>query len=330
MNASAKNSATISSRKITCGKQTVSGGSARFNDITEKAITFSVTDSRGLTTTQTVDLSLIEYTPLTSQITCEQMSTDGTLTFNYKVNVWHGKFGNTPNTIWIRYRYAPSGTEMYETDWIDIVSDRDVSGTQYVGKITVTDLDYRTNYQVDLLAIDLMTGRVEKSAFVKALPVFDWGKENFHIHGSLYVDDEIKTDNINLTNLGKAHTMTYTLTTTATPGTNYGSSMGCSSQLIGGTLRVNIFGSRSSDLTGGNVDNEKVCTVSINHGGKINSAYHIVFCNGNSGGIAQFYTTNSTNTNGVLKFDVYLAAISDTFRSLNTYFCLPVTLNLNA
>ena len=330
-NAAARRSATIKSAKITCGKQTVSGNSARFADIEEKNITFSVTDSRGLTTTQTITLNMIEYKDLTANLSCEQMTTDGTLSFSYKVNVWQGNFGSTPNTIWIRYRYAPNGTEMYETDWIDIVPDSNVSGTEYSGKITIPNLDYRTNYQVDLMAVDLMTPRIEKSVFVKALPVFDWGKENFHIHGSLYVDDVVKSEDLNLTNLAKAHTTNYTLTSsTSSLGANY-TSVGFNAQLTGGVLRCTIFGARTAELTGNDVTNEKICTITINHGGKIANTYHTTFCNGSSGGIAQFYTTNSSKPSAnELKFDIYLGAIGGTFKQYNTYFILPVTLNLDA
>jgi hypothetical protein len=63
--ATAKNSATISNRKVTLGGVTKSitgsGTTAQFTKLADNKFTYTVTDSRGFVTTGTVNLTVVNY-----------------------------------------------------------------------------------------------------------------------------------------------------------------------------------------------------------------------------------------------------------------------------
>lgn len=97
---------------------------------------------------------------------------------------------------------------------------------------------------------------------------------------------------------------------------------------MGNCLRVSFSASRSSE-TSGNITNEDVCTIEINHGGKIASIYNVSFSGGSSGGNSQFITTVSSSSE-VATITVRLAAVAQSSSTFNAYFIVPVSLNLEA
>lgn len=110
-NASAKNSATLSSVKVTINgatqTQSISSATKDFNYGTINVAnninaTVVLTDSRGLTTTKTVALSILSWTSPTALITLQRQSNYYTAT-NIKVDANYSSL-NSQNTISIKYR----------------------------------------------------------------------------------------------------------------------------------------------------------------------------------------------------------------------------------
>lgn len=143
-------------------------------------------------------------------------------------------------------------------------------------------------------------------------------KENCYVNG------------LNILGLAKAITTAYTLDTSGTAGSNYSSVEVGESVLIGNQLRCYFNATRSTSTGAGNINNETVVRMTINHGGKIKTAYVNSFGNGSTGNVASFVIANATNNDTTLSFDVSLAATGALGNTFATYFILPVTLNLDA
>lgn len=124
----------------------------------------------------------------------------------------------------------------------------------------------------------------------------------------------------------------YTLTTTATPATNYSlsSDSPCSAVLVGNSLRCYMNVTRSSASESGNIVNEKVCTFKVNHGGKIKNAYAVSFISGSTGALAAYITSSQTVDDTYLTFDVYMNANASAVTQSTSNFVVPVLLDVDA
>ena len=81
---------------------------------------------------------------------------------------------------------------------------------------------------------------------------------------------------------------------------------------------------------GNSITNEEVCSIRVNHGGKIHWLYTVAFTTGATGGIGAFQVVDILNSDDYLTFNVDLAATTTAMTSFNAYFVCPVTLNLDA
>lgn len=141
-------------------------------------------------------------------------------------------------------------------------------------------------------------------------------------------NNELKTElNSMYDKLNSMFGESYELTPTISAGPNYTSVSG-SAYLVGNRLRL-YFSSTRSSAASGNITNEKVCTYTINHGGKIASAFNVGFTGAGTGGNAQ-YITDVTVTSETITVSVTLAAVVQDTASFNAYFSVPVILNLDA
>lgn len=146
--------------------------------------------------------------------------------------------------------------------------------------------------------------------------------------GSLYFTPNYPEETVvyNISGLFKAMTTSYELSATATAGTGY-TIDSVSAYLTGNTLRMYIKATRSPNATAGDMTNEKVATVKVNHSGKIAGMNNISFCSGTNGAVATFNTTNISNGDTVLQFDIDLCAAAAAENVWGSYFAVPVRIN---
>ena len=190
--AAAVKESTLSSQSVTHNGVKKTTATGTYNAVEGASFSFSATDSRGNTTTKTITKTLIEYVKLT----CNQkirISAEGKATIDITGNYFNGSFGATANTLTVQYRYKTSGGSY--SAWTDVTASK--SGNSYEATATKSGLNYQTTYVFQCRAIDkINTGGVntdEKT--VKALPVFDWGENDFHVHGDLIVEGSITGNN---------------------------------------------------------------------------------------------------------------------------------------
>lgn len=192
INAAAVKEATLSSQKVTHNGSSKTTATGTYNAVEGASFSFEAKDSRGNTTTKTITKTLINYVKLT----CNQkirISAEGKATIDITGNYFNGSFGTTANTLTVEYRYKTQGGSY--SSWTPVTASK--SGNTYSATATKTGLNYQTTYVFQCRAIDkINTGGVNtEEKTVKSLPVFDWGENDFHVHGNLIVEGSITGNN---------------------------------------------------------------------------------------------------------------------------------------
>ena len=189
--AAARNNATLKSQKITCGAQSITTATGTINKVESGAFTFSVTDSRGFTTSQTVNKTLINYIKPTCTLNAEAPTTSGVATLKISGSFFNGSFGATANTITIQYRMKKQGVTYGNWSTVTAVTK---SGNTYTANASITGLDYKQTYVFQARVIDKLNTVNSKEQARKTTPVFDWGKDDFNVNGSFSINNTTMTD----------------------------------------------------------------------------------------------------------------------------------------
>lgn len=176
--ASAKNSASISSYLITAGGKTANSSSGTLSEVETGTFVFTVTDSRGFSTSSTLNKTLINYVKLTCSMTVSNPTADGKCTLTITGNYFNGSFGTTANTLTVQYK-KDSGA------WTNATATK--SGGKYTATVNLTGLDYTKAYTFQARAVDKLATVATNSKTVKSKPIFDWGASDFHFHVPTYV-----------------------------------------------------------------------------------------------------------------------------------------------
>lgn len=179
--ATAKNSATIKTRKITYNGVTADYSAAvTYNAATNNTWSASTTDSRGYTNTVTKTLTIINYYKPTINLSV-LMALDSsdlskaTATLSVSGTDWQGNFGATTNSVSYDYRYKTSGGTY--SSW---ASGGTVSAANYSTSKVISNLTAANNYVFQVRIKDKLTASVESvEVAASAKPVFDFDKDDF-------------------------------------------------------------------------------------------------------------------------------------------------------
>ena len=162
----------IKKQTIACGGQVINGASGSLVNVDSGEILFTATDSRGFTTTKTINLKVIDYVKLTCNLTASLPNALGEMTFNVKGNYFNSSFGATDNTLQVFYRIKKED-EAY-SDWIELPTE---DGYNITARLT--GLDYKAKYTLQAKAKDKVLEVLSAERVIKAIPVFDWSKNDF-------------------------------------------------------------------------------------------------------------------------------------------------------
>lgn len=175
--ATAKNSATISSKSI--AGSAVSGNTRSIPNVWFDSVSFIAKDSRGYSTSITVNSTMVHYVKLTNNATGTRTDpTSGNATLNLKGNYYNGSFGAVNNTLEIKYRI--SGGE-----YISVTPT--ISSNTYSASIPLTGLDYTQAYNYEVVVSDKLATVSKPVTIGKGVPVFDWGETDMNINVPLTV-----------------------------------------------------------------------------------------------------------------------------------------------
>ena len=183
--ANARNSATLKSYKITCGADSIATTSGTINAVKSGTFTFSATDSRGYTTTQTLNKTLIEYIKLTCSLNAGAPTTAGVATLKISGNYFNGSFGKVANTLTVQYRYKTQGGTY--GSWTTVSATK--SNNTYNATATISGLDYKTTYVFQARAVDKLATISTDEQARRTMPIFDWSKNDFNVNGTLKINN---------------------------------------------------------------------------------------------------------------------------------------------
>ncbi len=156
ISATAKNSASIKSRKMTWGDgQSSTNTEATFNNgVTNPNITVSATDSRAYSKSVNYNLTSkwVEYVKLAfSNINLSRTeSTSSTAKIKVSGNYFNGSFGKVSNDFTLKYRYKEEGGTY--TDYITVDPPRTNDTFDY--SATLNNIDYRKQYTFEFVVED--------------------------------------------------------------------------------------------------------------------------------------------------------------------------------
>ena len=178
LTASPKNSSTITTRSVFYNGTTYKGGSenswiANFSEVVSGSYKFTVTDSRGFTSSKTINKTLIEYVRLTCYMTVTNPTATGECTVTINGNYFNGNFGATNNTLSVQYKID-------EGEWTNTTIT--LTNNTYKATAKITGMDYTRAYSFYARAIDKLATVETPVKYVKAKPIFDWGSDDFHFH----------------------------------------------------------------------------------------------------------------------------------------------------
>lgn len=189
MSVKLKKGAQIVSQSIQNGSTTVKASAAEFPSSEDNRFVFTVTDTFGNTVSEESYITMIEYVKLTCNITASNPTADGDMAFKISGNYFNGKFSNVGvnNELTLQWRFKENNDEYGE--WISVTPV--LSGNTYSVVINLTELNYKSTYTIQAKAIDLIETNsvMSPERFVRSIPVFNWGEDNFDIQVPLSVDN---------------------------------------------------------------------------------------------------------------------------------------------
>ena len=177
--AAARNNATLKSIKVTCGSQSITTSTGTIQKVDSGTFTFTATDSRGYSTTQTIEKTLISYINPTCNLNISNPTTDGNLSFTITGNYFNSSFGAVNNTLSVSYKYK-AGSGNY-SDNIE-VTNITLNNNTYTANISLTGLDYKETYTFQAFTIDKIKSVNSAEKVIKTTPVFSWSNDDFEFN----------------------------------------------------------------------------------------------------------------------------------------------------
>ena len=178
ISATAKNGATISSYSTTHMGTKKSGATTTFTGVTGNTFICSATDSRGYSNEITVSCDYVNYKKLTCNLNTTSPNAAGNMSFTITGSYFNGSFGASSNTLTVQYRYKASGGSY--GSWTTVNTTK--SGNSYSASVSISGLDYRTQYTFQARATDKLATVTSGQDNIQTTPVFDWSSTDFNFN----------------------------------------------------------------------------------------------------------------------------------------------------
>ena len=128
----------------------------------------------------------------------EAPTADGELNFTVYGNYWSGDFGIRSNTLKVFYRIKVINQETGEGTfgaWNEIKFE--LGTNKYTATVSISDIDYRDTFAIEAYAVDVFGEIYSDIEATSALPIFDWGINDFNmncdmtVYGTLTVNGNV-------------------------------------------------------------------------------------------------------------------------------------------
>lgn len=188
INASAKNSASISSKKV--NNQNVSGTTITYSNVEATSFAVTVTDSRGYSNSTTLKPTIINYVPLSINASFfRPQPTTGQISLSFSGNYFNGSFGATNNTLSIQWQWKESTSSTWQTGGTITAT---ISGNTFKsnGNISLgSSYNYQKAYNFKLIVKDKLVTLQPNYTVSVGKPIVDWGKDFFNVNGQIKQND---------------------------------------------------------------------------------------------------------------------------------------------
>ena len=186
--ATAKNSATIKSKKVICGNKSGTSTSNTLNNVESGTFVVSCTDSRGFSASKTITKTLVNYIKLAfTDVSLERPSTtSNTVNASLKGNWFNDNFGTTNNTLSMKYRYRQSGGSWgsYNT-----ISPNKNGNTFSYSSSLGSSFNFNYEYEFEFVIEDKLMTVTQDVIVTQGIPILDIGKGDVVVNGELYIGD---------------------------------------------------------------------------------------------------------------------------------------------
>ena len=179
---------------IRCGDDMLTTSDGRFINVESAQFVFTVVDSRGLTTSKTVDKTLVDYfspwLSMSSAIDLDEGEEAETATakISFEGSFFNSSFGAVNNTFALEYQFRNT-----DDDYGDVWSANTptINGNKITHTITKTNLPYNETYSVRARYKDKVRGYIylEEQVF-KAVPVYDWSGDDFNFNVPVSINNK--------------------------------------------------------------------------------------------------------------------------------------------
>ena len=187
--------ATITTYSITSGEKTVKDMTQGVIDDVESGLfIFSATDSRGLTTTQTLQKQEVNYV----RPTCYQKphaelvgETGARVVLNVNGNYFSGSFGKVSNTMKVEVRYTQADGTM--GPWTDVsaqLTKQTFKDNTYEIQVIFSGFTYDRSYTFQTRITDKLLTVESAQYTVRVLPIFDWSNSDFNFNVPVAMSNE--------------------------------------------------------------------------------------------------------------------------------------------
>ena len=200
---------TVATVEVTLGSttRTVTGGTVGegiafvFQALTNtNELVIKATDQRGYTVTQTVTITLLDYSDIAIQsveyvrVNANDVETEtGTyVRYTIKANAFLGSFGAVTNSITVTSQSKLASVSVYGSSVTEKTVTTSGSG---MGEITITGVTvgtYSPSSQYDILftLTDALSSATAQALRVhEGVPVYAWGEDHFDVYGELHIHD---------------------------------------------------------------------------------------------------------------------------------------------
>lgn len=185
LSVAARNSASIKRITVAGREVPLNATSYSITNVETNKVTVTATDSRGYSTTQTIEKTLVPYV----QLTCNILRANRPVPSSNEAQIeiagqyFAGNFGAADNTLTLKYQ-NPSG------DWVAVTPTIDKKKNTYTASITVPDLDYRQAFSIPVQAEDKLFTATNTAQIMAGVPSFYWTKEFFQLNVPLRLNGE--------------------------------------------------------------------------------------------------------------------------------------------
>lgn len=165
---------------------------ALFTNAQNNVFNIYAKDSRGHTTLKDISLTMVDYFPVTCNLSVDTPTTADKMKVHISGRYWDGNFGVSDNFIKFEYKYT-SNVEGHSRDWtlatgIPAIT---LSNGNYHISFDIDVPNHVDTYTVQVRARDLFNEATSREVTVKSIPVFDWGENDFNFNVPVSVKDNL-------------------------------------------------------------------------------------------------------------------------------------------